>query len=356
MEKVRDSRWDFYRAILAFGVILGHTINALKCSNELSSWLYTFIRSYDMPMFAFISGVFLYKSAKRHSFFTNLANKIFGILIPALIWTLVLNCFYGEFKLDYTHFWFLWSLFFCSAIVLAIDAVCVRYNGIKAFMLVALCILFNTVIDDPWFIGFLLVPCVVGYYYEDIKRLVDKVRIQSFILKTGIVIIFIVMECFWSTDYSIWNIGCNMFAFGTPMITGIQIVFRTVLGVTGCFVMKLFIDFIYRNLSQSSSKYATRILAGGGITGQCTLEIYILQCLLVENFGATCISVILRYLGYNPFTFNMNFLQLVIAPVIAVVAFIVAYFLQKYIKKIPFVGKFVFGFSMRDIKREVKNV
>ena len=55
----RNAKWDFYRGLLIWGVVIGHTITALKSGDSSYVWLHTFLRMYDMPMFAFISGYFI---------------------------------------------------------------------------------------------------------------------------------------------------------------------------------------------------------------------------------------------------------------------------------------------------------
>ena len=58
----RNAKYDFYRGLLMLGVVWGHTITALRYGIGGSSGLLHFFRTYDMPMFAFISGYFLNKS------------------------------------------------------------------------------------------------------------------------------------------------------------------------------------------------------------------------------------------------------------------------------------------------------
>ena len=58
----RNAKWDFYKGMLIWGVVIGHMITALKAGGDCYVWLHTFLRTYDMPMFAFISGYFIYNS------------------------------------------------------------------------------------------------------------------------------------------------------------------------------------------------------------------------------------------------------------------------------------------------------
>lgn len=82
------------------------------------------------------------------------------------------------------------------------------------------------------------------------------------------------------------------------------------------------------------------------------MEVYILQSLLVEKCGAIVVNKIVTWIGFNPFIINVTFLGLVIAPVLAVLSLIVMYYIILLIKKIPFIGKYIYGVSYTDIKRE----
>lgn len=61
------------------GVVLGHSITALKAGSNCDVRMHVFIRTYDMPFFAFISGVFLRKSCEKHNTFENVFNKVTSI-------------------------------------------------------------------------------------------------------------------------------------------------------------------------------------------------------------------------------------------------------------------------------------
>ena len=67
----RILQYDLYKGLLMFSVILGHTFTAIS----VNSYLHIFIRSFDMPFFAFISGYFLRKSCKKREWYKNLKKK-----------------------------------------------------------------------------------------------------------------------------------------------------------------------------------------------------------------------------------------------------------------------------------------
>ena len=116
---MREERWDFYKGFLIFSVIWGHCINALRAGEFYSVWIHIFLRSFDMPMFAFISGVFLRKSCQKRSCVENLLNKIGTILLPVVLWNIIYNLIGGKpgFYIGRGLF-FLCKFFFCCVFFL----------------------------------------------------------------------------------------------------------------------------------------------------------------------------------------------------------------------------------------------
>ena len=172
---VRDNKWDFYKAFLIYCVILGHIITALKSGDNSLIRLHLFIRTFDMPMFALISGYFLRKSCNRNQLHINVLNKICGILLPIIIWTWIYNFLGGHIDLSIGRFWFLWSIFFTSLIVILIDYVYKKIHISRAILFVCSILFFHTLIIDKWNIGFLLFPCIIGYYYNEIVKCYTKI-------------------------------------------------------------------------------------------------------------------------------------------------------------------------------------
>lgn len=80
------------------------------------------------------------------------------------------------------------------------------------------------------------------------------------------------------------------------------------------------------------------------------MEIYILQSLLVENYGASVVNRIVSRIRFNPFMINVTCLGLVIAPIVAILSLIVMYWIILFIKKIPIIGKYIYGISYTNIK------
>ena len=299
-----------------------------------------------MPMFAFLSGYFLKKSCEKHKFSENILNRIGTILIPILVWNVIFSVLQRWISIE--RFWFLWSLFFCNVIVFCIDKI-FRFNKTIMIIAFAAIIIAFHMFNAHFNIGFLLFPCIVGYFFEQIKLNVNKRFSNLFYAKAFIVGAFVIMQCFWKTDYTVWNTGCDIFAFGTPIKTSAKIIFRGLIGITGCIVMKMLFGVIYTALESSKYPQMQKILQKGVTVGKYTMELYILQSYFVEVLGGAVVRKITEIIGGNPFVYNSYLLGYVFAPIIAVISIIILYLLQKYIKKIPVIGKYTFGFPISKI-------
>lgn len=338
----REERWDFYKGLLMFSVILGHSITALKAGADVRVWLTLFIRTFDMPMFAFISGYFLRKSCNRHDVHINILNKIGSILFPVILWNWIFNFASGSIRFGIGRFWFLWSIFFISCIVICIDFVGKKLEILKLPLFAAAILIFHTMIIDPWNIGFLLFPCVVGYYYDSIIAFFGKVGGEKK-WKAGMAIVFIIGLLFWKVDYNVWHIGCSILKAGALR----KIVFRGVIGITGCFTAKWVYDIVYDAIKVKKYPIIARILTGGVENGKITMEIYILQSYFVEFCGAWVIRKTVDYIGFNLFAMNAVMLSMIYGPIVALISIIVIGVLARRIKAIPYIGSYIFGLSTK---------
>lgn len=340
---MRDERWDFYKGILMFCIVTGHTITVLKAGVQDPVWLLIFIRTFDVPMFAFITGVFLKKSCNKHSWRENILNKIGSILVPIIIWNWIFNLLLGHPSISVKRFWFLWSIFFCCCIIILIDAIAKQRKVLRGTLFFSVVILSHTIIIDPWNIGFLFFPCVIGYYYDNILKKVKCYFNNTLILKILIILFFLCCQIFWSVEYNVWNAGCNILDTGAFF----KIMFRGMIGVLGCFSMKFVFDFIFDRLPKIN------FLRQGGIClGMVTLEMYIVQTLFVESYGAIVIRKIISIIGFNPFWPNIYIGGFIVAPVVAFSSLVIMYKIIMFIKKIPRIGNCIFGISYLKIKRE----
>lgn len=63
----RNEKFDFIKGLLILGVVWGHMITALKCDSDTSFWIHSFMRIYDMPMFASLQDIFYIAVVRKES-------------------------------------------------------------------------------------------------------------------------------------------------------------------------------------------------------------------------------------------------------------------------------------------------
>ena len=102
--KKRNEFLDIIKGITIFLVILGHCIEngvGIKFIEKkifLNDFVYKFIYSFHMPLFALISGYFLYFSIEKYNMKTGIIKKIKHLLPPIIV--------FGIYR------YFIWKIFF----------------------------------------------------------------------------------------------------------------------------------------------------------------------------------------------------------------------------------------------------
>jgi fucose 4-O-acetylase-like acetyltransferase len=122
---------DFAKGIGIFLVVLGHTLRGLfnygyAEDSGVLHWLDTWIYAFHMPLFFFVSGLFIQRSAQRN--WTEFAGRKLGAIVyPYVIWSLLQGILQAFTKSETTpaatlgnlwriiyeprdHFWFLYAL------------------------------------------------------------------------------------------------------------------------------------------------------------------------------------------------------------------------------------------------------
>lgn len=339
----RDNRYDFCRCVLVFSVVLGHTITALQAGGGTDViGLHVFIRTFDMPMFAFISGYFLYSSCRKRDWKENIINKLTTILFPLILWLFIYNLIEGTFMIG--RFWFLWSILMCNCLIIVTDSL-FQNRIVRNTVFVFLILLLHTTIRDSFHVGFLLFPTIAGFLFHENENAVQN---KSVLIQAGAVILFVLCLLMWKPEYSVWNLGCNIIRadYGYAIT---HMLLRGIIGLSGTFAMLWLLSFPYEWLTKVAGchKFIKTIFDGTLSAGRSSLAIYILQTLLVEHYGASAIVLIVRYLGFNPFTNNELLLAFVYAPLISVDSISVMTQMVKILDKIPYVGKYLFGFTLK---------
>lgn len=355
----RNRSIDFAKGLLIIGVTYGHIVSAFLDGDAYTPWLYTFVRSYDMPMFAFISGILLVRSTQRHTVAYNILQKICLTIVPAVIWEVVIwGGVLRSFPVPFGSIWYLWSIGIVFLVMLITIRVFQNVSEIITYIFFAIeIVLFHTIIKDPFNVGFLLFPACVGF-------VMGKESILGFDLKNELNIkkhrvsfeslffVFVLMEIFWKMDYSVWNNTCDLLSGGVMVSRALLTIYRGLLGVVGSIVMFSIFDLIYKMASHRKDLIKMIDLV---ITfGESSEQLYILQCLFVSVFGTIAVHRIVQYCGFNPFLVNKFIMGYVLAPIMTILSLLFMQLVGTIIRKTPYIGKGIFGIRLSSKKIDLE--
>lgn len=141
MDNKRTAWIDLAKGIGIISVVFCHSLGTLSHSKgfEFNVFFYnfldTFVEGFQMPLFFFVSGFFVYNSIERYSGKKFLSVKLRTIIYPYIIWSFLqinvkyfLSSYSNEqitliptliqiFYLPFMQFWFLYTLFLIFIIV-----------------------------------------------------------------------------------------------------------------------------------------------------------------------------------------------------------------------------------------------
>ncbi len=296
---IRDDKIDFYKGMLMWGVVWGHTITCLlqDALNEVG--IHPIFRTYDMPFFMLISGYFLSFSMKKYSFANLIKNKVTTIALPTIFWILLSS----KFSRIYPGYYFLWAVFFSSVIMCLINKI-LTHKILQIMIYALIVIILHCQPYSLENLPYLFPYFVLGYYgYEWLLN--SKVK-PLYVLP-----IYILGLCFWRTDYNIWNAGADLIGGGTSLIYAI--LFRTFIAITGIVVAKGVFDLLYTYLIEKHpSVYFFFINCG-----KETLALYILHPIILGKFIEKIVINISQHYGHNILTDNHLLLGYVISPLLS---------------------------------------
>ncbi len=344
MEFKRDDSIDFIKGILVLCVIYGHVATALKANSVVSVNTHTIVRLFDMPFFSFISGYFIKFSIEKKNIFKVLFNKTRILLFCAYFWNIVWDIIVcittkTSFSFDLDYFWFLWSIYYASCIVIVIGQI-YKYNHVFGIILFIFALVmthigylkkFNT--------GYLLYFCGLGFLYAANKESIKKWIGNKKYFKVCNAALFVLLACFWDGSYSIWKIGCNVLKTETVMENCLGMMYRGLVGLSGIILMNDIFSHLYNYMQTKFAKIAEFISK----LGKSSLPIYILQTLLVEQLFSYLITLLISACKFNFFIYNVKLFEFVIIPAFTLILSGVIYLFQVLLKKTPILKHFVFG-------------
>ena len=183
---------DIVKGFAIILVVYGHCIDYYSdeyISGNLfySDELHKIIYSFHMPLFMLVSGYLFYGSVVRHSWRHNLKTRFSKLLLPVVLWNTlylaILNTVnllngkpvpWGEELLSYTSaLWFLWAIFWCSLIVMAVSRW--FHDNIAVYVALLCVMLFIPGLYGINMYVYMYPYFIVGYLWNK-YRLHDKIK------------------------------------------------------------------------------------------------------------------------------------------------------------------------------------
>lgn len=157
--------------MLMIGVIWGHTINAYHLSGY-TCWIHMLFRTYDMPFFMLLSGVFLARSVQKYDLWNLFLNKFTTLLVPVVVWSLIRT---QGFSFD--SYYFIPAVFYSSVFVILANFAANKF--LRFAMYISPIIVLHCI--DYWFynIAYLYPFFLIGYLFFNTEiKIKPKIKVM----------------------------------------------------------------------------------------------------------------------------------------------------------------------------------
>lgn len=249
-----------------------------------------------MPLFAVISGYLFFYSVTRYKLDDLIKRKTQSLLQPIVICGILYyysvivlkkairgdfsGILSGSWLSTLNGYWFLWSML-CSSLAVALA---VKLAKTKTMRLVFLSLGFVFVSIFPnWTQNVFLYPYfIIGFGYAKYERSKIKKHVKRFFVLS--IPIHIVMLIFYKREYSIYISGLSNLDYNC---------YRWLIGLVGSISIIFICNWIYNKAKGQKIKCFFIDL------GIHSLQVYIIQRILLENYYAWIYKAIINRLSLN---------------------------------------------------------
>lgn len=214
----RNLTIDFIRGIAILLMVLGHNIqygsgnDFYQMENYFDNWLFKFIYSFHMPLFALLSGYLFFWSMKRPMEHV-IKKRLTSVLLPIFCWVTLENVGKSIIfltKNEFTFFvflhdyassfiyklWFLWAIFWCSLIVMLVEKAC--KGRVWIYGLLIILILFTPAMYNFHMYAYMYPYFVAGFLINkfDGKNIYQRVVKKDWYALVVAIVVFAVLFLF----------------------------------------------------------------------------------------------------------------------------------------------------------------
>lgn len=347
-DKRRSLTPDVCRGIAIFLVVWGHVIQqGLNGVIDVSeNTIFKIIYSFHMPLFMLISGYFFYGSQRRKDFRELVGKKVVLFLRVILIWNticyvckVVLEIIWrqavnisvkGWFEELLQGYWFLWAVLFCTLVV---GMACKFFS--RRYWIVGCVLLAPFILISPcrWVIlsiyPFYLFGFFYGRYEEKRKELPQWLGYVVVGLYLFGMICYMSMPAIGNSELKVLLDVCmavikNEVSPNNLMSQLLRVALYYFLGFTGSLTVIIVTKSIIKRMA------GWKIIQKTAEIGQYSLQIYILQRIIVELIFGKLLLIMTEMTGENVFCEKIQIFTFAYSLLIAVISLIIVYVIIKY--------------------------
>ena len=292
----RNLTIDFIRGIAILLVVLGHNIQYgsgnvfYQSESYFENFLFKFIYSFHMPLFALISG-YLFFWTMRKTVNDVLKSRLIALILPIFCWVTMENIGKGvllasrnQFVLEtFIHnyvssflyeFWFLWAIFWCSMIVLIVENISLEFKNVLGGGIYVLIWILSFWVPRKLNIhmyAFMYPYFIAGFLFNkfDGIALYRKYVKKDWKVFAILVVAFTVLFAFYNYDSFIYTTAISVLGENGFSQIGIDL-YRWEIGFIGSFMVILACKMISGRWSSVEIKVIAYL-------GQISLGVYILN-------------------------------------------------------------------------------
>lgn len=341
---------DVLKAVAITLVLVGHAMqfgSGAHCfiySDFFDNVVFKTIYSFHMPLFMLISGYLFRSSVQRHSPRENLVSRFTSLLVPIMLWSIIpyiIRIVSGDersvflivrayFTTCIGNFWFLWAVFYCSLIVLAVNRFC--RDNVLVYIIIAVIMLFTPDLNRLQLYKFMYGYFVVGYMWaKSGKRVTNANTFKLVAAFLVMLVIYVGMLRLFGRDCYIYTTGFSL--LGKDMLRQFGIdVFRFVVGIVGSCVVILFAAILAHTAKRVNifGVVCGKLVGIFGEVGKNTLGIYLVSTLIF--------TYIIKPLAWG--LYGIDYLMVVIQTAAVMIVSLAAIWL---IRRIPVIGGWLLG-------------
>lgn len=347
---------DCLKAIAIILVVVGHAMqfgSGMHCyiySDFFENVIFKIIYSFHMPLFMLISGYLFYGSVMRNTMADNIRSRFTTLLIPIMLWSIipyVIRLVQGDergvwlvvrayFTTCIGNFWFLWAVFYCSLIVLAVRH-CVG-DRMFVYVLLAVVMLFTPDFNRLQLYKFMYGYFVVGYMLGK-HNFIEKItctKKKFCCIAAGLIIAYICLMFLFDRNCYIYTSGYTLLRDDVLRQLCIDI-FRFATGLVGCAIV-LILAILVRNVSR-------KICAGNNKSAANTFQkaMDILAYIGRNTLGIYIVSTLIFSYIVKPLAWKINGINYFLVVLEAVVVLAASLGITGQVRKIQVLGRLLLG-------------